>query len=360
MRGMPKFMTLNEATKDYKKVVIFVDFNNAAKGMYYPDTMEMIVNSIIQNNGQIPSILIGEWIKYQTYLETWAKTFKKDLKCVYFSEHGNSFYHVNIYKEYKAKRAAHRNIVIPTGLLSYFDNDVMRVQEVLSWFLNSTWEWISRLASMSNISTFRLSNLDADFIPEYLFRKVKGFYNEDTCYIIFSSDGDMIQLLDFGPNVKIIDSETIIDENNWMVSKKYLENSLGRIKKFIRADRILLYKSTVGDKSDNISGVPKLGAKGFAHDLVYLPEEIDCDDIQALKKYFESATKNPSIEKILLHWDKFETCLKLTSFKILIEFLYHTPSRNDLLTKMIQENRTSLENYASLQSLTHDKELEII
>lgn len=355
IRGVPTAETLSTAVGDYKNVVIFVDFNNIARGCYYPEATESIITSIVTNNGQIPSILISEWIKFQGYLELWAKNFKKNLKCIYFSEHGVSFYHKNLYPQYKAARESHRNITIPTGLISYFDGDITKAHEMISAFMNSSWEWIRNIAMRSNVGTFRLSNLDADFIPEYLFRKVKDFYNEDTCYIIMSSDGDELQVLDFGKNVKIVDSSVIIDENNWMTSKKYLAKDLESIKEFIRSDRIILYKATCGDSSDGIKGVSKLGGKSFAKDLIHLPEEINCDDIPSLKKYYNSCPMNSSVEKILKNWDSFELGIKLVSFKQLIEYLYHIPDRNNLLMKMINENNDALVNNASLSSITVDK-----
>lgn len=362
IRSIPTNEMLDEATKDYNNVVIFIDFNNFIKGIYYPEITEMIISNIVNNDLKIPSILIEEWIKFQVYLEKWAISRKKKLKCIYFSEHGRSFYHINLNKNYKANRESHRNITIPTGLMTYFDNDISKVNEMLSGFMNSSWEWISKISSKSNIGTFRLSNLDADFIPEYLFRKVKNFYNDDSVYLIVSTDGDMIQLLDYGENIKILDIDKIITCNNWMTSKKYLEKYLSEIKEYKRPDRILLYKATVGDTSDNISGVPKFGPKAFVSSLIDLPEDIDCDDIISLEQYFKSKSSDKNIIKILDNFEDFKCSLKLVSFKILIDYLYAIPTRNDLLMKIIHENESAIsgDNNASIMDIIADKKIEIL
>lgn len=362
IRSIPTNEMLDTASEGYDNVTIFIDFNNFIKGIYYPEITEMIISNIVNNDLKIPSILIEEWIKFQAYLEKWAISRNKKLKCIYFSEHGKSFYHVNIDKNYKANREAHRNITIPTGLMTYFDNDISKVNEMLSGFLNSSWEWISKISSKSNIGTFRLSNLDADFIPEYLFRKVKGFYNDNSVYLIVSTDGDMIQLLDYGENIKILDIDKIITRDNWMTSKKYLEKYFSEIKGYRRPDRILLYKATVGDTSDNISGVPKFGPKAFVSSLIDIPEDIDCDDIIALENYFKSKSNDKNIKKILDNFESFKSSLKLVSFKLLIEYLYAIPTRNDLLMKIIRENESALSEYgvASIRNIISEKNIEIL
>ena len=73
IRGLPNHFTLNEVTKDYKNVVIFVDFNNISKGIYYSETMASVVTYMISNQNRIPNVWISEWIGMQTYFENWAK-----------------------------------------------------------------------------------------------------------------------------------------------------------------------------------------------------------------------------------------------------------------------------------------------
>ena len=363
IKSVPSYDMLDEASKNYDNVVVFIDFNNFIKGIYYPEITEMIISNIVNNDLKIPSILIEEWIKFQTYIEKWALAKNKKLKCIYFSEHGKSFYHTNLNKNYKANRDSHRNITIPTGLMTYFDNDISKVNEILSGFLNSTWEWISKISSKCNVGTFRLSNLDADFIPEYLFRKVKNFYQDNSVYLIVSTDSDMIQLLDFGENVKILDYDKIITRDNWMVSKKYLEKYLSEIKEYRRPDRIILYKATVGDSADNISGIPRLGPKAFASHLINIPEDIDCDNILELENYFKSkSNENKIFKSIIDNIETFKTGLKLTSFKLLIDYLYATPTRNDLLMKAVDENISALSegNVASMLDIVKEKNINII
>lgn len=352
-RSVPVKNVLNQATEGYDNVVIFNDFNNICSGMYYPEFTETVLNFIINNNNQIPSIIVNEFLRYEKYLEQWALEKNKKLRCIYHSETGKSFYHINLFKEYKSQRHT-SSVPLPLNIMNYFNNDMNNINEVMAGFRASSWDWIKRICNRCNIATFRLNNLDSDFIPEFLFRKCENFFNDETCYIIISTDGDMIQLLDFGKNVKIISSNKIIDENNWLKSKSYLREMELPDDLFIRPDRIILYKSTVGDSSDGIKAIPNLGKKAFAKDLIKIDEDIDCDDLNELRKYFNSHSFNKTCKKIIDKWDLFEKCIKLTSFKQLIDYLYYIPERNASMNKLLEENKNALEDSAGLLAISEN------
>jgi DNA polymerase I len=85
--------------------------------------------------------------------------------------------------------------------------------------------------------------LEAD---DYIFWLSKNLKNEDK--IIVSSDGDMLQL--------VASKCTVYNPiSNKVISKETFEESTGTT----CVSDYIIYKSLIGDKSDNIIGVPKIG-----------------------------------------------------------------------------------------------------
>ena len=215
-RGMPSPETLTQVSDSYNRVVVFVDFNNISRGFYKPEVVADIVTFMI-NNDAIPGHVLKDWITFQLYFEAWALLKKKQLNMVYFCETGESYYHKNLLSSYKANRSTAR-FVLPDGLMMQFNNDADKVEEVFRSFKFRLWKWIEAIAATAHIPMFRFENLDADFIPEYLLRHT-GLYDDNTCYVILSNDGDMIQTIDVADNVFVVDRETVITETNWYTSK---------------------------------------------------------------------------------------------------------------------------------------------
>lgn len=360
--AVPSYEALDTICKDKKEVYIFIDFNNIIKGLYYPQMLEMILNNILINKGNFPSILINEWMQLQDYLETYAITRKIDnLHTIYFSEGGQSYYHKNLLKNYKSNR---KNALfqlpatVSTNFKSYDD-----INELIRGFLVSSWKWIEIISKESNILSIRLENLDADFVPELLLRQF-NIYKDEAVYIILSSDGDMLQTLDIADNIYIFDGNTIITDKNWLNSKSYLdpdkkrENSneekssapiiLNENKEEydLTPDKIILYKAIVGDSSDNIPGLKGIGIKTFFNKFIkQFPNDIRADDLEAIEKYcYERQGDNKVCSKICNDFDQFSKMVKLVSFKLLIQWLQLNQHRYKDIKKIIDQNINALKN----------------
>lgn len=355
---VPSYESLDLICNGKDEVFIFVDFNNTIKGLYYPQMLELILNEVKLNNGQFPSILINEWMILQDYLETYAKSRNiSKLHVVYFSEGGESYYHKNINKNYKKNR---KNALfqLPPSVSNNFESyDSMN--DIIRGFLVSSWKWIEIFSKESNILAIRLENLDADFIPELLLRQF-NIYRDDAVYLIFSSDGDMIQSLDIADNVFIFDGNKIINCDNWMNSKQYLlpatkkrneeqndgspvildENKLPNI----TPDKIILFKAVVGDTSDCIPGIKGVGVKTFFKKFITLiPNEVRADDIDSIEKICtEKREDNKICDKIACDLNTFRDMVKLVSFKMLIQWLQLNKQRYDQIKEIIEQNYNAL------------------
>jgi len=339
-RGMPSPETLTQIASKYRRVIIFVDFNNISRGFYKPEIIADIVTYMV-NNSSIPGYVLKDWITFQLYFEAWAMLQRKQLNVVYFCESGESYYHKNLLSSYKANRITSR-FVLADGLMMQFDNNIDKVEEVFRAFKFRLWKWIEAIASMSHIPMFRFENLDADFIPEYLLRRTK-LYDDDTCYVILSNDGDMIQTIDVADNVFVVDGEIVITETNWYVSKKYLaEGSTGLIEPgtTVPGDRIILYKAVAGDTADSIPGVKGMGKKTVFKDLLPLiPANVRCDDLLAMKQIMtQNAANNKAAAKVLANWDSFALGVKLVSFNHMIEHLKSVPTRVSEFRNLIERS----------------------
>ena len=99
--------------------------------------------------------------------------------------------------------------------------------------------------------------LEADEVMSYLVSVHKSDYES---IIIYSADGDMLQLLDEGVYVaKEFNGNgtlKLVDVNTYYTDPKYVDKFLG-----CRIDALPIYRAMVGDSSDNLAGFPRLRKK---------------------------------------------------------------------------------------------------
>lgn len=376
--SVPSFSSLDLVCKDKEEVFIFIDFNNAIKGLYYPKMLELIIQETQLNNGVFPSILINDWKVLQKYLESYAETRNiKKFHVIYFSEGGQSYYHKNILKTYKSNRKSAIFQINPT--VSNYFSSYDDIQELIRNFIISSWKWIEYYSKQANILSIRLENLDADFIPELLLRQY-DIYNDNAVYLILSSDGDYLQTLDFADNVYIFDGNTLITDKNWLNSKQYLYPKISNQNNTIQednieqdisdyknnpivlnelglpdisADKIILYKALVGDTSDHIPGIKGIGVKGFFNKFIQLiPNNIRADDIDSILDICkEHKDDNKICNKIINDSNIFKDMIKLVSFKMVINWLMLNKQRYDSIDKIIKENISALTESCYLKKL---------
>lgn len=355
--AVPSYDVLDSICSSYKRVFFFVDFNNMIKGLYYPEMLTMILNEIKLNNGIFPSILINEWMYLQDYLEGYGRNRNnKPVHCVYFSEGGQSYYHLNLYKDYK-KRRKNALFALPASVTNTYES-YDSINDIIRGFLVSSWKWIEIFSNHANILSIRLENLDADFIPELLLRQF-DIYDDDTAYVILSSDGDIIQTLDIADNIYIFDGYNVITYDNWLNSKKYITESISSMdKEFdIPPDRIILYKALVGDTSDNIPGIKGIGKKNFFDKIVDLvPNDIRSDDTDQIKQIcIQKSDTNKMASKIAHNFNTFNDMIKLVSFKKLIYWLQCNQMRYMDIKKIILDNEGAIKNPSNFYALKNQK-----
>ena len=354
--SIPSYKLLDSITENKEELFLFVDFNNNLKGIYYPKMIEEIYSEYSFKK-QFPSILINEWAKLQVYFESYleycnSKNKKlKKLHCIYFTEAGDSYYHKSLYNKYKEKRRNNSIQLQPSiaSSLGSFEN----VKEFIRAFLLSSWKWIKVFSDMSNILSIRLENLDADFIPEFLLREYE-IYNDNASYLILSSDGDMLQTLDYANNIYIYDNLNgcIIDDKNWLNSKRYLDssdrttksNNIEIFNEYYTPDKIILYKALVGDTSDSIPGIKGIGKKGFFNKFIsIIPDDVRADDVDSIFKICKLYEQDNNICKLILNnKEEFIKMIKLVSFKKVIEWLRYKEVRNRDIRNQIDKNINAL------------------
>jgi 5'-3' exonuclease len=225
------------------------------------------------------------------------------------------------------------------------DTEIKDRVEMIRIFIKNSWSWIEELAKRSNVLTMRLENLDADFIPELLLRQF-DILEDDTVYVIFSGDGDMIQTIDFADNIKVFDGTTIITESNWLWSKKFFKfDGLKYPDVNPSCDKVILYKAVVGDSSDGIPGVKGVGNVRFYADILgAIPGDVRADDLPKMEHIFQQLAdqKNKSAMKIVDNIETYRTCTKLVSFKVLIDYLRCDTNRYPSIKHRIDDNMQCL------------------
>lgn len=201
-------------------------------------------------------------------------------------ESGGSQKRRNILKDYKQGRR-------PEKLNRYYE-------EIPDTIANRNFQ-ISLLIEVldnTNCNQIYIPDCEADDVIAYL----SNYYYKDTQKVIVSSDRDFYQLLS---------NNTVIYSPTW---KKYVNKNTVLDKFEIHPNNFCLAKAIVGDKSDNIIGVPGVGFKFLSK---YFPEfkdekEILLNDfIDSCNKKINENTKITKYGKIILNNDIIKRNIKL-------------------------------------------------
>ena len=243
---------------EYKNLKVYIDLKNVSVGLF----VENILQETVNNTEDLKSIDTS-WFQSILYWSAYWKYFgiKNNLKTEIYisSDSGDSCYHHSINKKYK-----HRRKLAKTLLPEYHDL-ITEIKLKNSSLMESV------LNKIPHLHFIYLKYLESDFIPYYLITR-KFNKENDTLHCILSSDKDMYQAL--------------LDTNIIQICKikgnKYLLNSENCLLQYIKANKIEdvnkqnkqidmvnkidanlipLLMSFVGDNSDDIIGVPKIGPK---------------------------------------------------------------------------------------------------
>lgn len=232
---------------------------------------------------------------------------------VVFDGEGGSLKRREIYKEYKEQR---KPLKIRTNYLDGADRE-----QNLHFQFNKLLELLECLP----VHIIRLKNVEADDVIGYLC----GHYPEDQ-RVIASGDKDFLQLLN---------DRTII----YSANKKTLITSKNCVEEFaVHPNNFAVAKALVGDKSDNIKGVPGLGFKTLTKLFPILKESQAIDLVQLFNLCTEKVSESPKFQAILDARDLIIVNLKLVDLRDTIMSASSVERIKNILEQPIRFNSTSL------------------
>ena len=159
---------------------------------------------------------------YHTLFNGYNKMFKTYGQLIIAHEgHGSLDWRRKIYPDYKRNRDKSK-------------------QDPAYHILKGTFDEIEKVLSYYPCKQIKIDNAEAD---DVIFALAKYFAEQGEEVLIISTDGDLAQMVDYG-DISIYNP----------IKKKYAE------KKF---DELVKYKAIVGDRSDNIPGLYRVGDKTF-------------------------------------------------------------------------------------------------
>lgn len=127
-------------------------------------------------------------------------------------------------------------------------------------------QFVERLLSQAGYNTYRFERYEADDIVAHLVNKYKDTFDVT---LVYTPDADM--LVHVQPKVGVCRYKTKRGYSNVDVSnfEDYISEEM---KCYIPFNGLMLYKCTVGDKSDCIDGIKKFGPSAFTKLVEHLNE----------------------------------------------------------------------------------------
>lgn len=235
--------------KDKNKLVILIDYKNA---IYRPhkDTDLMTLDAHIE----ISNILASLINFIETTYRQFYKHFELGVDFIFYGEYGKSNYHKSIYKEYKANRQ--KDILSRENI-----HKLNNIIHISSQFIENTLNFLPRT------NVLYASYLDVDCFNYFY---IKHKLTKDNGVVILSTDKDNMQILQYFDNVLIYDKgikrskkflqkEILLDRHNFLkrLLDKHWDDEIESI--ILKNKWLSLYRAIIGDTSDNIKGVPRVG-----------------------------------------------------------------------------------------------------
>lgn len=200
-------------------MILLIDGNNIIMRAFHTPSGDLCTKE---------GIPTGSMRGFLNSLKTYVEKFPEATKVIVAWDKGRSKWRKEIFPEYKGNR----NYSATPEDKEKFDalwNQIDRVHELLPSL---------------GVYSIRIENTEADDIIAYLCKK---YENENK--IIITSDKDMLQLINDNTTVYNLYKDKIISEVNFYDEYK------------VNLDAWMGYRALLGDKSDNISGIPNIGEK---------------------------------------------------------------------------------------------------
>ena len=288
---------------NFSKINFFIDFLSVSRGIY---NSKILSSTIISENENL-------WFKETINFINWLKKYFEKFEpfFIIFSDEGIYSYHLKKYPEYKSNRSEIGYLTVDKTFTLDLKNSVQILKKIT--FLKF-YEFMEKSADFVFI---KLKDEESDIVP-FVFYKNDFLETAvpDTLNIILSTDKDLLQNLKFKNFIQIIRKKEkgkfITEIFNFKNSIYYLvgKNRKEKLEKFYEntAEFISYFLAIGGDKSDGISGVPKIGYKTLYSEIIKFfknnennfSEKINLEFFLELPKIKRIIFENPKIKKLIL------------------------------------------------------------
>jgi hypothetical protein len=241
---------INEALKNYKNLVIFLDLNSIARGFYNRDVILSELNNYVESK-QLPTLLIKELKEFLNNLHSSYKRFNPKF-CIFY-DLGFNEQNKSVSNSYKINRTNETK----TYLID--DEERALYYQIKQYYF----EEINKQFNIKGLcKVVYLNEYESDFVPFYFINKYDFTKDPNTMNLILSVDKDLLQCCQLPNTFQAISvylkSESRIDSvlYNNVNAVKYLSKTF-QPDNFITSKYIPLILALAGDKSDGIDGVKK-------------------------------------------------------------------------------------------------------
>ena len=325
----PNYAILDEilSQSEYKNLNIYIDLKNVMQSLYLKHAVTYIVENSKNTKYPDTSIFLS-LLMYFSFHKKYALKRNVKVNFYVFFESGKSYYHLNIDKNYKKSRV----------ISDLFDLGIEGT-ELFFEVMNKNYSLIGQAFNrMPNIKIIRMFNLEADFIPYYLYRNELVDTSDDTAHVIYSTDHDLFQCIrkNVFTFLKYPKKKKILKQNE--VMKHFFKKNVKM------PDTYLPFAmSIIGDPGDDVTGIKGIGGSRFIDASVQLNRLIGgignlYNNVFNSKPIFDlSKVKLPNkyTRKVVEHEEKeglVSKNLKLTSFELISRAL-DNPSSTEMLEK---------------------------
>jgi len=241
----PTYSILNEITSvgNYNTLHICIDLKNVLQSTYMKHAIVNIVEST-KRSKTIDSSVFSALISFLGFHKMWGVKAGINTKFTVFFEVGQSYYHKNISKLYKASRMIDDLYGLEKADRDTFFETMQANLGLIEMACNK----------LPTVRVAMLRNLEADFIPYYITTRNLISQGDREGVVVYSNDHDLWQCL---------------KDDVWIFSK------VGKKKRIIRHGNIVsrflkrecqipdeyypLVMSVIGDPGDDVKGVDTVG-----------------------------------------------------------------------------------------------------
>lgn len=241
---------INEALKNYKNLVIFLDLNSIARGFYNRDVILSELNNYVESK-QLPTLLIKELKEFLNNLHSSYKRFNPKF-CIFY-DLGFNEQNKSVSNSYKINRTNETK----TYLID--DEERALYYQIKQYYF----EEINKQFNIKGLcKVVFLDKYESDFVPFYFINKYNFTKDPNTMNLVLSVDKDLLQCCQLPNTFQAISvylkSESRIDSvlYNDINAVKYLSKTF-QPDNFITSKYIPLILALAGDKSDGIDGIKK-------------------------------------------------------------------------------------------------------